>query len=339
MPDLGTIWFLLIGVLLLGYAVLDGFDLGVGLLHFVVARNGEERRTLMQAIGPVWDGNEVWLLTMGGALFAAFPVVYATVFSGFYLALMLLLVMLIGRAVALEFRSHVDSPGWRRTWDVVFSVTSGLAALLLGVAVGNVAAGIPLTTDGLYTGGLLGLLNPFGLAVGLLTLVLFVVHGAVWLTIRTTGELRERALRVAAFGWPALGLLWLLVTVAGRALAPHLWTNFDAPLTWVAPIGFVLALAGLAVTVARGGGTPAFVASALGIAALVGTLGASLYPTLLPDAAGGVGLTVANAASSDLSLTVMLVIALIGMPLVLLYTAWIYRLFWRPVDAGTEAGY
>jgi cytochrome d ubiquinol oxidase subunit II len=339
MPDLPTTWFLLIGVLLLGYAVLDGFDLGVGMLHFVLGRNAEERRMLMRTIGPVWDGNEVWLLTMGGALFAAFPLVYATVFSGFYLALMLLLLALIGRAVALEFRSHIDSPGWRTTWDVVFSVSSGVAALLLGVAVGNVVAGIPLSAAGQYEGGLVGLLNPMGLAVGVLSFILFATHGAIWLTIRTDGGLRQRARSVAAYGVALLAVAWAVVTALAWFGEPHVRDNFGTPLAWLAPAAFVLAAAGTGVALWRGGGTPAFLASTVAIAALVATLGISLYPALVPDAAGGIGLTIANAASSERSLGVMLVIALIGMPLVLAYTAWIYRRFWGPEPPDAEGGY
>ncbi|HEX6140820.1 MAG TPA: cytochrome d ubiquinol oxidase subunit II, partial [Candidatus Limnocylindria bacterium] len=172
MPDLATIWFILVGVLLVGYAVLDGFDLGVGMLHFVIGRSPEERRVLVRSIGPVWDGNEVWLLTMGGALFAAFPAVYATVFSGFYLALMLLLVALILRAVAIEFRGHVDDPRWVATWDVAFSIGSFLPAVLFGVAIGNVAQGVPLSADGAYEGGLIGLLNPFALLMGVVAVLM-----------------------------------------------------------------------------------------------------------------------------------------------------------------------
>jgi cytochrome d ubiquinol oxidase subunit II len=339
MPDLPTIWYLLVGVLLVGYTVLDGFDLGVGMLHFVVGRTPDERRTLVRTIGPVWDGNEVWLLTMGGALFAAFPLVYATVFSGFYLALMLLLVALIGRAVALEFRGHVDDPGWRRTWDVVFSASSTVAALLLGVALGNVAFGLPFDASGQYTGGLLGLLNLPALLVGVLGVALLAVHGAVWLTVRTEGAVRQRALRVARVGWPVVAVAWVAVTALAVALGPDLLTNFSSPVAWVVPVAFVLAYGSLGLLLARGGGARAFAASAVAIAALVGTLGVSLYPRLVPDRDGGAGLTVANAASSDLSLTVMLVIALIGVPLVLAYTVWVYRTFWGPVDDEAGSAY
>src|SRR5512147_1077494 len=173
--DLNTVWFLLIGVLLTGYAILDGFDLGVGVLH-LFARDEEERRLHINAIGPVWDGNEVWLLTGGGALFAAFPVVYATVFSGFYLALMLLLVALILRAVSMEFRSKVDSPGWKKVWDWAFGIGSLLPAILFGVAFGNVLRGIPINEQGLFTGSFLELLNPYAILIGLLSLALFTMH-------------------------------------------------------------------------------------------------------------------------------------------------------------------
>jgi len=344
MPELSTIWFILVGVLMLGYAVLDGFDLGVGILHFVVGRSPEERRTLMRTIGPVWDGNEVWLLTMGGALFAAFPLVYATVFSGFYVALMLLLLALIGRAVALEFRGHVDGPRWQRAWDVVFSGASALAALLLGVAVGNVAAGIPLSAAGQYEGGLPGLLTPMGLLTGVVSVALFGTHGAIWLTIRTNGPLRDRARRVASLGWPVVAGGWIALTALAWFGEPHLRGNFDGLLPWLAPLTVVLGVAAMSITTARGAGTWAFVASSVAMVGLVATLGVSLYPALLPDASGGPGLTVTNSASSDMSLGVMLVIALIGMPLVLGYTAWIYHGFWgpepaEPAEPGQEAGY
>ncbi len=339
MPDLPTIWFILVGVLLVGYAVLDGFDLGVGMLHLAIARTDEERSVLMRAIGPVWDGNEVWLLTMGGALFAAFPVVYATVFSGFYLALILLLVGLILRAVALEFRHHLPDAGWRGIWDLAFFAGSLLPALLLGVAIGNVAYGLPFNAEAQYTGGLLGLLNPFSLLVGLVSVAMFTLQGALWLTIRTEGDLRRRAWRVASLAWPIFMTLWLAITVFARVAAGHLWDNFATPLAWVVPVLFVAA------TLATGGAilsrraTTAFAASSASIAGLIGILGVGLYPNVVPGRDGASGLSVAGAASSDLALTVMLVIALIGMPLVLAYTAFIYRHFWGPVDPEIDEGY
>ena len=338
MPDLPTTWFVLIGVLLVGYAVLDGFDLGVGMLHLFVGRTEAERGTLMRAIGPVWDGNEVWLLTMGGALFAAFPLVYATVFSGFYLALVLLLVALILRAVALEFRHHLADAGWRRTWDVVFGVASALPALLLGVAIGNVARGLPLT-DGAYTGGLLGLLNPFALLVGLASVAMFVTHGALWLTIRTAGELRARAWRIAGFAWATFALLVVVITAVAWIGVPDLHRNFGSPLPWLAPVALAATLAATALAVIGRRASTAFVASSASIASLIAVLGIGLYPNLVRDLNGGPGLTLANAASSELTLTVMLIVALIGMPLVLAYTAFIYAHFWGPVDPETGEGY
>lgn len=338
MPDLQTTWFLLVGVLLVGYAVLDGFDLGVGTLHLWLARDDRERRVLLNAIGPVWDGNEVWLLTAGGALFAAFPQVYATVFSGLYLALMLLLAGLIFRAVSLEFRSKEDAPAWRRFWDRAFCVGSALPALLFGVAIGNVLRGLPLDAEGEFAGTFLGLLNPFALSVGLLSLTMFVLHGAAWLNLKTEGSLRERAQAAARGAWWAFVVLWGLVALASRSAAPHLWTAYAHPAAWLAPAIGVAALLAFPSALARARPARAFALSAVAIAALIGVMGQGLYPYLLP-ALGALprGLTVYNAASSPLTLQTMLVIALLGMPLVLGYTIFIYRMFRGPVvlDEGS----
>lgn len=326
MIDLPTIWFVLIGVLLVGYAVLDGFDLGVGVLSPFIGRSAAQRTVLMEAIGPVWDGNEVWLLTLGGALFAAFPLVYATVFSGFYLALMLLLLGLILRAVAMEFRHQISDPRWLRFWDGAFFLGSLLPALLLGVALGNVARGLPLV-DGVYRDGLLGLLNPFSLGVGLTGLAMFVMQGSAWLVLRTEGELQRRARRVGRGALVAFAALWLVVTFASALDAPDLWANYGQPLAWIAPAVFVAALALTAWALWRDSERLPIVGSSLSIAALIAILGQALYPALLPDRVASAGLTVTNAASSDLTLSVMLVIALIGVPVVLLYTLFVYSRF------------
>ena len=213
--DLNTVWFLLIGVLLSGYAILDGFDLGVGALH-LFTKTDRDRRIMLNSIGPVWDGNEVWLVTGGGALFAAFPDVYASSFSGFYLAFILLLVALIFRAVAIEFRSKRPSPRWRSTWDVSFSVSSIVSSLLIGVALGNVAQGLPLTAEGEYLGGLLGLLRPYPLVVGLTTVALFAMHGSIYVVMKTEGELQARIR-----GWiPRLIGLFVAGYVVTTALTP-----------------------------------------------------------------------------------------------------------------------
>ncbi len=226
--DLNTIWFLLVGVLIAGYAILDGFDLGAGVLH-LFTRDERERRVMMNAIGPVWDGNEVWLLTGGGALFAAFPPVYASVFSGFYLAFMLLLVALIFRAVSFEFRSKVTAAGWRRGWDVAFGVGSALPALLFGVAVGNVLRGLDMDASGVTT-TLPGLLNPFALLIGLLGLAMFVLHGASYLGLKTEGALQERMRRVASASWVALIALYAVSTAAAYAVAPYLFEHWFSSL-------------------------------------------------------------------------------------------------------------
>ncbi len=339
MLELSTIWFLLVGVLLTGYAILDGFDLGAAILHPFVARTDDERRTVFGAIGPVWDGNEVWLITAGGALFAAFPAVYATVFSGFYLAMMLVLVALIFRAISIEFRSKEEGTRWRRMWDGVFALASFLAALLFGVAIGNVLRGIPLDPAGDYRGGLIGLLNPFSLLVGALAVAMFLVQGATWLIVKTEGPLQARSRRVAGLAWVALVVLWLVTTAVAFIDAPHLQANYTNVLAWLAPLAFVVLTVGYRWQLGRGRELTAFGLSSLSIAALMAIVGVSLYPDLVPALGDpGASLTVTNSSSSELTLGVMLVIALVGMPLVLLYSAYVYSRFKGKVRLG-DHGY
>lgn len=332
MIELQIVWFILIGVLIIGYAILDGFDLGVGMLHLFLSKEDRERRVMLNSIGPVWDGNEVWLLTAGGAIFAAFPPVYATVFSGFYLALILLLVALILRAVSLEFRSKEDHPAWRSTWDLAFAVGSFLPALLLGVAIGNIMRGVPLAADGEYAGSFFTLLNPFALLVGLTAVAMFLMQGAVWLRIRTEGEIRAKAGRVAMGAWVAFVALWAIVTVVSRFAAPHLWSAYENPLLWVIPAAFVVSAALFPFALRKWSAGAAFALSSLAIAALIGIFGAGLFPNMVPalgDASAS--LTIWNSSSSELTLRTMFIIALIGVPLVLAYTVWIYRQFFGPV--------
>jgi cytochrome d ubiquinol oxidase subunit II len=334
---LGPIWFLLLGVLLLGYALLDGFDLGVGALHLGVARTDEERRTTMASIGPVWDGNEVWLLTAGGAMFAAFPLVYATVFSGFYLALMLLLAALIFRAVAFEFRGQSEGRAWRTAWDVAFGLGSSLAAVLFGVAVANIVVGLPLDAEGLYTGGFSGLLSPFTVIVGLLSLAMMVLQGATWLVLKTTGPVQARSGRAAWVAWAGLAILWVAVTAWSRSVAPARWTAFeDQPLAFLAPALFVASMVVVPLALRAGREAVAFLGSSGAIVGLMATLGIGLYPALVPSTGVGSDVTVETAASSDLTLSVMLVIALVGMPLVLAYTAFVYHRFRGKVDLEAD---
>jgi len=323
MSALQVTWFLLVGVLLTGYAILDGFDLGVGFFH-LFARKEEDRRTFIRAIGPVWDGNEVWLLTGAGAIFAAFPPVYASVFSGFYLALMLVLLGLIFRAVAIEFRGEVDSVRWRRAWDLAFSAGSVLPGLLFGVALGNVVRGLELDATGNYVGGFFALLNPYALLVGVTGLAMFATQGALYLTLKTTGELQERVR-----GWAArasLVLLVLLLASAAWSLAE--FTRGPLALAVLASLASVAALVVARVSSGRGADGRAFVASSISIAALMGAVGAALFPNLVfASNDPALSLTVYGASSSENTLTAMLVMAAIGMPCVLAYTAYIYRTF------------
>jgi len=333
--DLNTTCFLLVGVLISGYAVLDGFDLGVGVLH-LFAKSDEERDVHVGAIGPVWDGNEVWLLTGGGALFAAFPVVYATIFSGFYLALMLLLVALILRAVSMEFRHNLEDPRWRHAFDWAFGVGSLLPCILLGVAVGNVLRVVPLTADHEWAGSFLGLLNPYAVLVGLVSLAMFVMHGALYLRMKSEGALAARMGKVATGAWVAFLALYALATAATFLVSPFLFEKVAGnPAFWLL---LVLLLGGL-VTIPRasraGKAGTAFVASSVVIVAAIFLAAVSVFPRLVPSLHGlENSLDIYNSASSKKTQGVMLVIALLGMPLVLGYTAVIYRIFRGKVKPG-----
>jgi cytochrome d ubiquinol oxidase subunit II len=326
--DLNTVWFVLIGVLFTGYAMLDGFDLGVGALHLLTKKD-EHRRIFLNAIGPVWDGNEVWLVTGGGALFAAFPVVYASVFSGFYLAFMLLLFALVFRAVAIEFRSKRESAGWRGAWDVGFAIGSVGSALLIGVAVGNIVQGVPLGADFEYAGGFLDLLAPFPLLLGATTVALFVMHGAIYLLMKTEGELQEQV-----SGWIRPAIVAFVLAYAATTLytllyIPHMTDTIRAnPLLFVVPLASVLAIANIPREVYHGRSLRAFASSCAAMIALMALFGIGQYPNMVysdPEPANS--LTIYNASSSEGTLTIMLVIALIGVPLVLAYTSGIYWVF------------
>ena len=331
MPPLESVWFVLIGVLLAGYTILDGFDLGAGMLHLFVARSDAERRQVINSVGPVWDGNEVWLLTGGGALFAAFPKVYATVFSGLYLALMLLLAALILRAVCLEFRSKLAGPGWRSTWDAIFAVSSFLPSLLFGVAVGNILRGLPLDQEQEFAGSFVGLLNPFALVVGLMSVAMFLVQGSAWLNLKTEGAVCDRARAWAKGSWLAFIALWIVATIVSRVGLPQLWRAFAHPVAWLVPVVFVASAAGFRALIGSRRPGVAFLLSSVAIAALWGIAGLGLYPNLVPALVGGESLTVTNACSSPLALRVMFVVALIGMPFVIGYTIFIYSCFKGPV--------
>lgn len=335
--DLNTVWFILVAVLIAGYAVLDGFDLGVGVLH-LFARSEDERQLSLKATGPVWDGNEVWLLTGGGALFAAFPAVYATVFSGFYLALMLLLLALILRAVSMEFRNLLDAPAWHKAWDLAFGIGSLLPSILFGVAVGNVVRGVPIDAAGNYTGGFLGLLNPFSIVVGLVSLAAFVAHGALYLAVKTEGPLAQRMRSWGVRAHGAFIVLYAGATAATFARSPDLLDRvLKAPPAYVLGALLIVALAGVQLMARKGRDSAAFLASATGLVAIIGLAGAGLFPRLVPSSThADYSLTIYNASSSPRTLGVMLAIALIGMPLVIGYTAVIYRAFKGKVRVQSE---
>ena len=332
MTALQIAWFVLLGVLFTGYAILDGFDLGVGFWH-LFARKDDERRLFIKAIGPVWDGNEVWLLTAGGALFAAFPPVYASVFSGFYLAMMLVLFGLIFRATALEFRHQVKDPTWKKAWDVAFHVGSTLPALLFGVAVGNLVRGLSLDAAGDYVGGFFALLNPYALVVGLTGLAMFAVHGALYLTVKTKGALADKTRAWAAKAWFAFAVLFALTTI--WTLVAHQRGSIVGPLlAALVALGLIVAIK---ILNRAGADLLAFVASAGSIAAILVATGATLFPCLAPSIDNpALSLTIYNSSSSQYSLTILLVIALLGMPLVIGYTIFIYRIFAGKVTLDDE---
>ncbi|NPV92915.1 MAG: cytochrome d ubiquinol oxidase subunit II [Firmicutes bacterium] len=337
--DLNTIWFFLIGVLIIGYAVLDGFDLGVGSLFFLLARQEDEKTVLIKSIGPFWDGNEVWLLTGGGAIFAAFPLVYATVFSGFYLAMMLVLFALILRAVSIEFRTLAEDPGWRGRFDLLFFLGSFLPALLFGVAVGNIARGLPLDAAHHYTGGFLGLLNPYALLLGLLGLAAFLMQGITYTLLKTEGAVQERARSLFPKLWAALLAVLAAASLASWLTVPALFANYTArPVLYVFPLLTIAAAAVLPLTVRASRYGYSFLASSLVMAGMIATLGMGMYPNLVPAVNPALSLSIYNASSSPLTLKTMLIIALLGMPIVLFYTVFVYRVFRGKVDSG-PAGY
>lgn len=334
--ELSTIWFAIVGVLIVGYAVLDGFDLGVGVLYPFIARSEDERRVLRASIGPVWDGNEVWLVAGGGALFAAFPPVYAMAFSGFYLAIMLVLFGLILRAVSLEFR-HRDE-GWARVWDAFFFLGSLLPAMLLGVAVGNVIRGVPLDEVGDYTGTFLELLNPFSLLVGLTGLAMFMSHGTAWVAVKAEGALEERARAWRSVLQAVFVALVVVTSIYGiSAVTRHADNVLERPLGWLGIILFVGG-AGYARWQMRkpDGSLRAFVGSAVSIVALAFIAAVGNWPDIVParGTPPETSLTVSGASSGDTTLGTMLVIAAIGFPLVLIYTTYVYRTFRGKVRAA-----
>ncbi|HUB86557.1 MAG TPA: cytochrome d ubiquinol oxidase subunit II [Verrucomicrobiae bacterium] len=326
--DLNSIWFILVGVLFTGYAMLDGFDLGIGALH-LFTKDDTERRILINAIGPVWDGNEVWLVTGGGALFAAFPDVYATVFSGFYLAFILLLFALIFRAVAIEFRSKQPMRWWRQMWDIGFSAGSIVSALLIGVAMGNIAWGVPIDANGEFAGTFLGLLKPYPLLIGVTTVALFMMHGAIYGLMKTEGALHDK-LR----GWAMNCIIFFVICAAITTMAtllyvPHMAERVrENPWLFSIALANMLAIANIPREFYHGRDWKAFLSSCATMLTLMALFGLDQYPNLVfsqPNPENS--LTIYNAASSSKTLGIMLIIAGIGVPIVIAYTVCIYWIF------------
>jgi cytochrome d ubiquinol oxidase subunit II len=343
---LADVWFVLVGVLLAGYAIFDGFDLGIGVLYPFLGKSEQDKEVMRRAVGPVWDGNEVWLLTGGGALFAAFPAVYATVFSGFYIALMLLLFALIFRAASLEFR-HAD-PAWKKFWDWAFFLGSAIPALLFGVAVGNIVRGVPLTAAGemiagggqpYFLGNLLAALNPFSLVIGVLGLVWIILHGATWLSLKATGDLQKRAAATRRTMLIVFAVCIALACASAAFLVPAAFAKVAGSVAgWVFVVLLIAAVVGAWVFGSKDKDRQAWYCTALAAVGLVGIWAASIYPALVPALPGSAGsaLTVANASSSQLTLLVMLIIAIIGVPLVLWYHFIVYRAYKGRIEPSAD---
>jgi cytochrome d ubiquinol oxidase subunit II len=336
--DLNTVWFLLIGVLFVGFFFLEGFDYGVGILLPFLGRNDQQRRMIINAIGPFWDANEVWLITAGGAMFAAFPNWYATMFSGFYLPLVLMLVALIARGAAFEFRSKHEGDRWRRVWDGLIFVGSLLPALLWGVALGNLLLGVPIDSSMTYVGGFFGLLNPYALSWGLTTLIVFTLHGAIFLSLKIDGDLGEAARTAAQRIWPFAVVIGFFSVGVG-----YFVTDMFARLgvdPGVIPLGAgaAMLISGWFIRQKRLGW--AFGMTGLSIALSTITMFIGLYPRVMVSSLGSaLSLTIYNASSSPYTLRVMSIVAISLLPFVLFYQGWSYWTFRKRISGESELEY
>ena len=327
--DLKFIWFTAFVLLTTGYAVLDGFDLGVGMLH-LFSKKDDERRLMLNSIGPVWDGNEVWLVTAGGALFAGFPDVYATLCSAFYLPIMMLLASLIFRAVAIEFRSKQPMAWWRWTWDVLFSLASLWIALLLGIVMGNLIRGIPLDEHKEFAGTLADLLNPYALMVGVLTTALFLMHGSIYLMLKTEGEFHEKMRQWVNPAIIFFIMCFALMTMATLIFLPHMTDTIkERPYFFLIAVINMFAIANIPREINKGRDGFAFASSCTNIICLLSLFAVGTYPNVIrainnPEA---LSLTIFNSSSSELTLELLLLFAIVGLPLVISYTLGIYWIF------------
>ena len=330
--DYPTWWFLVVGALFSGYAILDGFDLGAGAWHLFFKKE-QSRRIALNAVGPVWDGNEVWLVIGGGALFAGFPVLYATLLSAMYIPFMLFLFFIILRAISIEFRSKEPMKWWRKTWDIVYSLSSTMLALLLGVVLGNVLQGMPLDEHFEFTGHWVQFLNPYAITTGLTTLALMMMHGAIYLSLKTEGRLFDKVERLIRYAMIAFIILFSFITIYTLLYLPHLSDKFKTyPILFAIPILVILSIANVPRLVSKQRFRYAFLFSSIIFSLLLILVAVELYPVLLlsPTATEN-NMTIYDAAASDKSLGIMLTIVAIGAPLVLTYTVVVYRTFWGKV--------
>ncbi len=345
---MGTLWFCLIAAMIAMYVVLDGFDLGVGILHLLVAKTDAERRTVLRSIGPVWDGNEVWLLAAGGTLYFAFPALYAASFSGFYLPLMIVLWLLILRAISIEFRSHIEGPVWAPLWDAVFCGASLLLAVFFGAVLGNVVRGVPLDANGdfflpLWTSfrvdGEPGIFDWYTMLVGAAALLTLALHGALWLAVKTEGAVQQRARRLAGMTWWAVATLTAIVTGVTVRVQPHVTAALsEHPWGFVFPAIVLGGLAGMRLSRSRKSDRTGFLASCGYIVGMLTSAVFGLYPLVLPATDPARALTVENAKAADYGLKVGLVWWVIGMALAAGYFVFLYRHFAGKVTLDGEHG-
>jgi cytochrome d ubiquinol oxidase subunit II len=343
---MGFIWFWLVAVMIVGYVVLDGFDLGVGVLHLFLVRNEAERKATLASIGPVWDGNEVWLLAGGGTLYFAFPLLYASAFSGFYLPLMIVLWLLILRGVSLELRNHIDVGVWRALLDGVFGGASGLLAIFYGAALANVLRGVPLQADGYFflplwtnwqPGVAPGILDWYTVIGGLVALVALTLHGALWLTIKVSGDLEQRARKIVTPLWLVLAALTLISLIATIAVRPASLDNYyHYPVTFIVPVGVVASLAALWLWNRNAQPVKAFLASSVYLFFMLAGACWGVYPTLLPATTGAANdITLSRAISGPHTLSVGLAWWTFGMALAVAYVVFVYSRFKGKADAAT----
>src|SRR5512146_2139260 len=344
-----TLWYIIVALMLATYVVLDGFDLGAGIIYLIVGRTPAERKAVLHTIGPVWDGNEVWLLAAGGTLYFAFPLLYASSFSGFYLPLMMVLWLLMSRAIGIEFRHHLENPVLRRLFDGVFAFASVLLAIFYGAALGNVIRGVPLDANGYFfeplwtdwrVGTNNGILDWYTVLAGVVALVTLMSHGALYVATKTEGEVNQRARRIAAFAWPALLLLTFLSLIATMYVRPQMLANYRDHAVWlVIPIIVFASLAGMMHYRMRGNDKAAFVASSMYIIGMLVGAAVGLYPNVLPaSTADANSLTIHNTVTGAYGMSVAIVWWAIGMLLALGYFFFIYRMFRGKVNV-MEEGY